>query len=83
MLCGPLRVRRCLERPGPNEHDVGARSQQAHDETVLLAARGDQTVRLRQRRDRGNSVDALYEIRVDTWLGESNSSAVERGELAG
>ncbi len=71
----------CAQHAGRDEHGVGERTEQPHEEAIGVTAAGDELVRPRHGRDRHDAVDGRDEVRVEARLGEAEVAAVEAREV--
>ena len=58
VLGGPAASRRCAQRPGANEHGIGAGTQQPDNKAIRLARRSYKVARLPHAGNRNDPVEA-------------------------
>ena len=71
LLRAPGARRRRPQHARADQHGVGERPQQTHEEPVGVVVAGDHLVRVRQRRDRDDAVERRDEVRVHARLREA------------
>src|SRR5436190_23887190 len=79
----PTPLRRGEQRAAAEEDDIGERTQEAHDEAVVVALVRDERVRALDVRDRDDPVQCLHEVRVDARAVEAEPAVVAAAKRGG